>query len=238
VHLWWQDTIELHNEVYGMMAGQPEIQQLVQTAGITPQSNVVLYDGDGDRWAARFLWVLNANGFTHVSLLNGGRQAWQAEGYQLTKASPSEAGGQLDLKLNYDVLIDSTTITAHLNDPAYVFVDNRTAAEQQETWYGKLRVGQIPGAKLIPWAAVTQSGPIPYFDDPTTLRRLFVDAGVTPDKKVVVYGLDGVEAAQTYVALKLLGYSSVQVYDGSWSQWGSTASLPIAPLSAQPAASR
>jgi thiosulfate/3-mercaptopyruvate sulfurtransferase len=238
VHLWWQDTIELHNEVYGMMAGQPEIHQMVQTAGITPESNVVLYDNAGERWAARFLWVLNANGFTHVSLLNGGRQAWQAGGYGLTRSSPSVTAGHLDLKLNYDVLIDSATVAAHLNDTGYVFVDNRNVAEQQATWYGKLRLGQIPGAKLIPWTAVTEQGSIPYFEAPETLRKLFLDAGVTPDKKIVVYGLDGVSAAQTYVALKLLGYPAVQVYDGSWSQWGSSANLPITPLPDPPASTK
>ena len=238
VHLWWQDTIELHNDVYGMLAGQPELQQLVQVAGITPESNVVLYDNAGDRWAAHFLWVLNANGFTHVSLLNGGSQAWKADGYRLTTSSPAVAAGRLDLKLDYDVLVDSATVATDLTNPGYVIVDNRTIAEQQATWYGKLRLGQIPGAKLIPWTAMTQPGAIPYFESPEMLRKRFLDVGVTPDKKVVVYGLDGVSAAQTYVALKLLGYPAVQVYDGSWAQWGSSANLPIAPLPDQPAATK
>jgi thiosulfate/3-mercaptopyruvate sulfurtransferase len=238
VHLWWQDTIELHNEVYGMMAGAPEIEKLVTSAGITPRSRVVLYDDNGDRWASRFLWVLNANGFENVSLLNGGRQAWQAAGYDLTKSSPTVATGGLDLTLDYKVLIGADTLAQHLHEPGYVIVDNRTPGEQAENWYGKLRSGQIPGSKQIPWTSLTEAGSIPYFADPAALRALFVDAGVTPDKTVIVYGLDGVSAAQTYVALKLLGYPNVLLYDGSWSEWGADANLPIDPLPAQPVSTK
>jgi thiosulfate/3-mercaptopyruvate sulfurtransferase len=238
VHLWWQDTIELHNEVYGMMAGAPEIEKLVSSAGITPKSRVVLYDDNGDRWASRFLWVLNANGFENVSLLNGGQQAWQASGYDLTKSSPTVATGELDLTLDYKVLIGADTLAQHLHDPGYVIVDNRTPGEQAENWYGKLRSGQIPGAKQIPWTSLTEAGSIPYFADPAALRALFVDAGVTPDKTVIVYGLDGVSAAPTYAALKLLGYPNVLLYDGSWSEWGADANLPIDPLPAQPVSTK
>ncbi|HEX7102565.1 MAG TPA: sulfurtransferase [Nitrolancea sp.] len=230
VHLWWQDTIELHNDVYGMMAGAPEIEKLITSAGITPKSRVVLYDDNGERWASRVLWVLNANGFSNVSLLNGGRQAWQAAGYDLTKSTPTVAAGRLDVTLDYQVLIGAETLAQHLHDPGYVIVDNRTPEEQTEDWYGKLRSGQIPGARQVPWTSLTEAGSIPYFADPATLRALFVAAGVTPDKTVVVYGLDGVSAAPTYVALKLLGYPNVLLYDGSWSQWGADANLPIEPL--------
>lgn len=230
VHLWWQDTIELHNDVYGMMVGNSAIEQLVREAGITPDSHVVLYDASGDRYAARFLWMLNANGFDNASLLNGGRQAWIGRRFSFTKSVPSIQPGQLDLKINYDVLIGADTVAAHLADPSYVFVDNRTASEQRETWYGKLRRGMIPGAALVPWDELTFGNRVPYYRSPDDLRALFEKAGITPDKKVVVYGLDGVSADQTYVALKLLGYPTVLVYDGSWAQWGADSSRPIVSL--------
>ncbi len=229
VHLWWQDTIEVHNDVYGMMVGNSGVEQLVRDSGITPKSRVVLYDSSGGRWAARLFWVLNANGFANVAILNGGRQAWLSSKYRMRKASPTVPQGHLDLALNYDVLIGSDTLLAHLKDPSYVVVDNRTASELEKTWYGRLRLGRIPGAKSVPWEAMTWSGTVPYYQTPETLQMLFRNVGVTPDKTVVVYGLDGVNAAQTYFVLKLLGYQSVLVYDGSWAQWGSNDSLPIEP---------
>ena len=234
VHLWWQDTIEVHNDVYGMMVGNSGVEQMVEDAGITPSTKVVLYDASGGRYAARFLWVLNANGFANVSILNGGRQAWTANKFAMSTESPQVPRGHLDLKLNYDVLIGSDTVKAHLNDSGYVIVDNRTASEMQQTWYDKLALGRIPGATTVPWPGMTVSGSVPFYASAETLATVFHNAGVTPDKTVIVYGLDGVEAAQTYFVLKLLGYPSVQVYDGSWAQWSTTGGLPIEPISSAP----
>ncbi len=230
VHLWWQDTIEVHNDVYGMMVGNSGIEQMVEEAGITPSSKVVLYDASGGRYAARFLWVLNANGFANVSILNGGRQAWVDGKFALSASSPSVPQGHLDMSLDYNVLIGADGVQSHLNDAGFVLVDNRSASEMQQTWYDKLTLGQIPGSRTVPWPGMTMGGSVPYFENPDTLSTIFHHAGVTPDKTVIVYGLDGVTAAQTYFVLKLLGYPSVLLYDGSWAQWSTNAALPIEPL--------
>ena len=230
VHVWWQDTIEVNNDVYGMLTGADGRARIIRDAGITPASTVVVYDASGGRYAARVLWLLNAVGFNRVMLLDGGRQAWLAGGHGLTQQAASPPPGGIDQRLDYGVLISNTELRQHLTDGSVTIVDNRTPAEEQQTWFGRLRVGRIPGAIDVPWTAVVQSGSIPYYADPAALARAFAPARLDPNRTVVVYGLDGVDAAQTYVALKLLGYRSVRLYDGSWAQWGSSADYPAAPL--------
>jgi thiosulfate/3-mercaptopyruvate sulfurtransferase len=60
------------------------------------------------------------------------------------------------------------------------------------------------------------------------LQRVFDDAGVTRDKTVITYCTIGNRASQAWFALKyLLGYPSVQVYYGSWVDWGKRTDTPI-----------
>ena len=230
VHVWWQDTIEVNNDVYGMLAGADVRAKIIRDSGITATSTVVVYDASGGRYAARVLWMLNAIGFDRVTLLNGGRQAWLAGGHSLTQHTTPPPPGGLVQTLEYGALISNSELRQHLTDGTLSIVDNRTLAEQAQTWFGRLRIGRIPGAVDVPWTAVVQPGSIPYYDDPGALARAFAAARLDPSHTVAVYGLDGVDAAQTYVALKLLGYRSVRVFDGSWAQWGADAAYPATPL--------
>jgi thiosulfate/3-mercaptopyruvate sulfurtransferase len=47
------------------------------------------------------------------------------------------------------------------------------------------------------------------------------------DKQIITYCQGGYRAANTFLALRLLGYDKVKVYLGSWGEWSSRHDLPV-----------
>ncbi|MEE8129085.1 MAG: rhodanese-like domain-containing protein, partial [Vicinamibacterales bacterium] len=87
------------------------------------------------------------------------------------------------------------------------------------------RGGAIPGAVHVEWTRnLDASG---AFKSAAELREMYESVGVTPDREVITYCQGGYRAAQTYLALRLLGYPRVRTYIGSWKEWGDKEELPI-----------
>jgi thiosulfate/3-mercaptopyruvate sulfurtransferase len=59
------------------------------------------------------------------------------------------------------------------------------------------------------------------------LREIFAVAKVDPNQPVVASCGSGVTAGVIALALAMLGRPDAAVYDGSWTEWGADASLPI-----------
>lgn len=198
----------------------------VQTDGISTDSEVVVYDDEGGLWAARVLWALNAYGLSRTSLLEGGFRAWQAAGKPVeTAPAPTPPEGRFDPQADGRVWVNSTEVSKLLKDPRVVIVDARS----EEEYRGKLRLaaraGRLPGAVLHYWRDdLGADGQ--YFKSAAELEQAYRAIGVTPDKTVIVYCQNGVRAAHVYLALKLLGYPDVRVYDAGWGEWGNLR-LPI-----------
>jgi len=58
------------------------------------------------------------------------------------------------------------------------------------------------------------------------LTALYTDAGVTPDKAVIIYCSTGVRAASDMFALTYLGYQAT-LYAGSYQEWSADSDAPI-----------
>src|SRR4051794_2123934 len=58
---------------------------LCRAKGISRDSTIVFYGDNFNWWAAYALWVFTLFGHEDVRLLNGGRQAWVAQGRELTR---------------------------------------------------------------------------------------------------------------------------------------------------------
>ena len=63
--------------------------------------------------------------------------------------------------------------------------------------------------------------------DAAAIRRAFEDAGVDPARPVIATCGSGITACTLALALATIGADQVAVYDGSWTDWGSRADVPV-----------
>jgi thiosulfate/3-mercaptopyruvate sulfurtransferase len=202
-------------------------EQLFRGAGISSNSQVVIYDDQGNRFAARVFYVLEFFGHSHVQVLNGGFKKWQSEGLLLTTDSPGIAPGDFKPLANSAIIATSEWVNAHLKDPKVRLLDARSVAEFKGERIQGPRGGHIPGAISLEWTRVIDSGEIKTFLDAPALEKLFSDAQISPGQEVVTYCQSGMRAADLYFALRLLGYERIRMYDGSWQEWSVLADLPV-----------
>ena len=104
------------------------------------------------------------------------------------------------------------------NMGAAVLVDARAPEEYNgETTMGEAREGHIPTAVNVPYIGlINEDGTMKTAEE---LEKLFSDAGLSKDDKVIVYCTGGVRAAAVAEALVDAGYTDVSVYTAGYSEW-------------------
>jgi thiosulfate/3-mercaptopyruvate sulfurtransferase len=231
----WNWHTQLQDAVQRDLADQRTFGQLVGSAGITPDTTVILY-GDNSNWfAAWAFWQFKYYGHGDVRLMNGGRKKWLEEKRQLSTAAPRVQPS------TYTAKSPDTSIRAKRED-IFSVLDKRSPAQlvdvrSPDEFSGRIiappgmdetaqRGGHIPGAMNIPWSqAVAEDG---TFKTADALRQLYSGKGITGEKEVIAYCRIGERSSHTWFVLKyLLGYKNVRNYDGSWTEWGNLVGAPI-----------
>ena len=223
----WNWTTELCDTLVRDIVPKAKLEALLGKAGIDNHTTVVLY-GDNNNWfAAWAFWQLKIYGHGDVRLMNGGRKKWIAEGREL---STDKA---MFHATTYTAKVPDNSLRAFLPEvqkavasKSHALVDVRSPQE----FTGEIlappglpetcqRGGHIPGAKSIPWSkACNEDG---TFKSSEELQQLYGAAGATPDTPVIAYCRIGERSSHTWFVLKyLLGFTDVQNYEGSWTEWG------------------
>lgn len=238
IHGWWQDTMSPFADVYGrriQQAGGPlGFDALFQSWGVGPESTVVVYDDDANRYAARVVWLLRAFGHPRATVLDGGLAGWKGAGFSVSdQPATATTETRFAVQPREDLTITTTELQERYTDHALTIIDVRSPAEAADDLNGTLRVGMIPGAARLPWNDTVRdsSGAL---RSPAELTARLQAAGVPtdPSREIILYGRFGVESGQTWLVLSLLGYRDIRIYDEGWASWAAIERLPIDPLPA------
>jgi thiosulfate/3-mercaptopyruvate sulfurtransferase len=196
-------------------------------AGIGSAHRVVVYDHLGGYSAGRIWWSLRYAGHERAALLDGGFEAWRAEGHAVELAAPVPEPAEFVARPAPRWLAHKHDVLAALERREHAIVDARSAARfRGEAPESTPRRGHIPGAVSVPYER-NLSGSPPRFLAIDALRELYRSVGVGPDRPVITSCGSGVTAALTAFALTLTGHPDVAVYDGSWAEWGRDPELPV-----------
>jgi thiosulfate/3-mercaptopyruvate sulfurtransferase len=194
--------------------------------GISNKTRVVIYDDRGGVLGVRLWYVLDYYGHRKVGLLNGGWNKWMKEERPVTTEPPIKTKTEFKVKPQPQVVCTLDQMKVDLKKSNTVIVDARSIEEYTgENKQNNQRGGHIPGAVNIEWKNnLTADG---TFKSAQELRRLYEQAGLTPDKEIVTYCQSGGRASHTLFALRLIGFDKSRNYYGSWQEWSNREDTPV-----------
>lgn len=201
----------------------------MRAMGVGDGHQVVVYDGIGLFSAARVWWLFRLMGQKNIAVLDGGLPKWLADGHPTTADAPTIRDRHMTVKYEGYRTRDVTDVARAAKLGDHSIIDARAQArfrgEAPEPRAG-MRSGHIPGSTSVFYKDLLNANGT--MKAPTALRTVFQDAGVDLQKPAITTCGSGVTAAILSLALERIGKTDHSLYDGSWSEWGMYADLPIA----------
>jgi thiosulfate/3-mercaptopyruvate sulfurtransferase len=209
----------------------PRAAQFAQTlgrAGISNASQVIAYDSQGGMIASRLWWMLRHwLGHERAAVLDGGWDLWVAEGRPVCADAPAMTTAQFQLVRTAEV-VDALSVLANLGRSGMTLVDARAP----DRFRGENETldpvgGRIPGALNRFYRDNLRADG--RFKSAQELRREFeaLIAAARPQEVVHQCG-SGVSACHNLLAMDFAGLEGSRLYAGSWSEWCSDSSRPVA----------
>jgi thiosulfate/3-mercaptopyruvate sulfurtransferase len=201
-------------------------QKFIGEVGITPDSDVVIYDNHSTNRAARIWWILRYWGIGDVKLLNGGWKAWTSIDKPVTKETPKVEPVHVKFTPHLERLATKAQLLQSLPKHEFQIVDARSQSEYCGEANTAKRNGAIPGAIHKEWNEAIDKK-TQRFKSPEELAKLLKDAGIDLNRPSVTYCQSGGRAAVMAFTLELMGANDVRNYYRSWSEWGNSDDTPI-----------
>jgi thiosulfate/3-mercaptopyruvate sulfurtransferase len=211
----WIDTSK-----EGIESFNTQTQKLLSFVGVTNDKKVIFYDDVSGMLAARGVWLLLYFSHSKTMMVDGGFNKWKKENLPIETKPNQYTPSNFSGKINSNVIAGYEFISNNLDN--LKIIDARSKEEYDGSLVRAARAGHIPNSMNIDWNENIA-------DDGTMKKdeQLFKLYNLPKDAPIVTYCQGAYRAANTFVALKKLGYKNVKVYLGSWGEWGNRLDLSV-----------
>lgn len=211
----WFDTTP-----QGMATFKEQTKKIFSFAGVTLQNKVVFYDDVSGMLAARGVWMLMYFSHKNVFMLDGGIKKWQADGFEIQTKTNGFVPANFDGTPNPQIIADYDYVKKNIGKE--IIIDARSKEEFTGETIRGARRGHIPGAINVDYLSnISEDGTI---KDDTKLVELYK---ISKESKITIYCQGAYRAANSFLALKKLGFENIKVYLGSWGEWSNRTELPV-----------
>ncbi len=196
--------------------------------GVDADAPVVFLDAGDGAFAARAWWLACWLGHPQAHVLDGGWRAWQAAGGEVETgppAAPERAAGW-PMRATLVPLADASDVLGTFRTQRPL-VDARS----QQRFEGVKEpidpvAGHIPGARCMPYTENLDADG--RFRDAEALHARWAPALGEDPAHAICYCGSGVTAAHNVLAAVAAGLPAPRLYVGSWSEWITDPSRPVA----------
>ena len=204
--------------------------------GIAAHAQVIAYDQGPGAYAARLWWLLRWLGHPRVAVLDGGLAAWERAGLPLTSITGTvtvPVTATFRPRRQSELLSNTDEIAARVASGAFargeeLLIDARSA----ERFAGRNETldpvaGHVPGARNHPFMDNLEGGG--KFLPAAALRERWLRTlgGTSAAASIAMCG-SGVTACHNLLALEVAGLPGARLYAGSWSEWITDPTRPVA----------
>ena len=199
---------------FGLDADVP----VVVYTGSCSLTGCTTYIGDGLE-QTMVAYSLLRYGHGDVRILDGGLDAWKAEGHPLSREYGKAEESGFTPRVRNDLFLDLDEFVRLKDREDVILLDARPPAtyQGQGPWP---KPGHIPGAVNLPWKGLMSAENTRRLRPEAEIRQAVEAVGATPDRTVICSCGTGREATNEYLIFRhLLGYPDVRLYEGSFTEW-------------------
>ncbi|SDR91335.1 thiosulfate/3-mercaptopyruvate sulfurtransferase [Polaribacter sp. KT25b] len=204
-----------------------KFEEKVQELGVNVNSCIVVYDDLGIYSSPRVWWMFQLMGFTNIAVLNGGFPAWELKKYPTEKTVRRQIKkGNFIANYQSEKIKFTADVLYAIESESILIADARSkgrflATEPEPR--SDIKGGRIPNSVSLPYSEIVEYNLLKSEED---LKTVF--NSLNPKNKDLIFSCgSGITASVLALGAEIAGVKNHAVYDGSWTEWGSTKGLPI-----------